>query len=76
MKANSINSTISKHDNPYIFALEGSQTVYIQQAVIADFTPVRALDIEDNVHKMMLFSIIPTFNRDGRFYSQGFTNPY
>lgn len=59
-----------------IFELEGGEGDEWGLSVRVDFEPVLALDLEMEQQKMVLFSIIPVFNADGRFYSPAFVNPY
>jgi hypothetical protein len=41
-----------------------------------DFTPAKALSIGSNKQTFLTYPILPTFNRDSKFYSDAFFMPY
>ena len=41
-----------------------------------DFQPVKAIDSQYSQQRLTTFSIIPTFNPDGKYYTTAFLNPF
>lgn len=58
------------------FYLRGSEATHLQTEVVVDFQPVKALDPSISAHHLATFSIIPTFNSDGKYYTTAFLNPF
>ena len=54
----------------HYFRLAGKADV---EDIVADFTPVSA--ISESNH-LMSYSILPTFNLDGKSFTDAFINPY
>jgi hypothetical protein len=44
--------------------------------VVIDFEPVKAIESEFTPQRLTTFSIIPTFNPDGKYYTTAFLNPF
>lgn len=73
---NSSRTSNSHNVNPYLFQLEGKKGSYFVDPISSDFSPVRALELFNKNQQLISYSIIPTFNADGRFYSQAFLVPF
>jgi hypothetical protein len=58
------------------FHLKGDHNAYFQEEVLVDFQPVKAIDAQQSPQRLTTFSIIPTFNPDGKYYTTAFLNPF
>lgn len=63
----------SRQKNDHLFRLKHLRKKTI---IEVDFTPAKTLNFDSKQTTMSIYSIIPTFNPDRRFYSQCFFTPY
>jgi|LakMenE01Jun11ns_1017448.scaffolds.fasta_scaffold8646019_2 hypothetical protein len=56
--------------------MKGTARSYIKEEISVEFEPVKAIDPNIDPHHLSTFSIIPTFNNDGKYYTLGFLNPF
>lgn len=63
-------------DSSYLFSLRGRRNLFIKDTISINFTPVRALDFQENKQELGSYSITPKFNQDQKYYSQAFSSDY
>lgn len=73
----SISSTYNSENlSENYLVLKGSESTYFEEEVVIDFEPVKAIDSEYSQQRLTTFSIIPTFNSDGKYYTTAFLIPF
>lgn len=59
--------------NDHLFVL---RNVKRRTQIEVDFTPAKALSIGSKKQQLVTYPIIPTFNKDNKYYSDAFYTPY
>jgi hypothetical protein len=63
----------SKQPGSHLFSLRNKRRA---STVTIDFTPAKALPWDSQESQLVEYAILPTFNSDGKHYSQAFYTPY
>ena len=66
----------SENTTENYFLMRGTETTHFKEEVMIDFQPVKAIDSQYSQQRLTTFSIIPTFNPDGKYYTAAFLNPF